>query len=94
MVHGIVNTHGGAITVESELGKGTTSHVYFPIIERDEETQEETEGPIPTGNERILFVDDEPIIVEIGKVIDVKERFQKGHRDGNHICLQPKAAVL
>jgi PAS domain S-box-containing protein len=69
VVHGIVNTHGGAVTVESEPGKGTTFHVYFPIIERDEETQEETEGPLPTGNERILWVDDEPLIVEIGREI-------------------------
>ncbi len=67
VVHGIVKTHNGAITVESEPEKGTTFHVYFPIIEKDAETQEESEAPLPTGNERILFVDDEEMIVDIGE---------------------------
>ena len=67
VVHGIVNTHNGLIIVESKPGKGTTFHVYFPIIEKDAETQEEDEGPLPTGNERILFVDDEEVIVDIGE---------------------------
>ena len=67
VVHGIVNTHNGAITVESEPGKGTTFHVYFPIIEKEEEIQVADEEPLPTGNERILFVDDEQMILDIGK---------------------------
>jgi len=69
VVHGIVNTHNGVITVESEPEKGTTFHVYFPIIEKEEKIQEEDEGPLPTGNERILFVDDEQMILDIGKGI-------------------------
>jgi len=67
VVHGIVKTHNGVITVESEPGKGTTFHVYFPVVEKEEKIQEEDEGPLPTGNERILFVDDEEMIVDIAK---------------------------
>ena len=67
VVHGIVNTHNGAITVESEPGKGATFHVYFPAIEKEEKREEEAEGPLPTGNERILFVDDEQMIVDMAK---------------------------
>jgi len=67
VVHGIVKTHNGVITVQSEPGKGTTFHVYFPVVEKEEKIQEEDEGPLPTGNERILFVDDEEVIVDIGE---------------------------
>ena len=52
--------------MESEPGKGTTFHVYFPVVEKEEKIQEEDEGPIPRGNERILFVDDEQMILDIG----------------------------
>ena len=67
VVHGIVKTHNGVITVESEPGKGTTFHVYFPVIEKEEKIQEEDEGPLPTGNERILFVDDEQMILDMAE---------------------------
>ena len=67
VVHGIVNTHGGAITVASEPGKGTSFNVYFPVIDKEETMEEGAEGPLPTGNERILFVDDDKVIVEIGE---------------------------
>lgn len=35
VVHGIVHNHDGMITVESELGTGTTFHVSFPVIKRE-----------------------------------------------------------
>ena len=70
VVFGIVQDYGGIIKVESESGKGTTFHVYFPaIIDEVEKTEEgEEEKPLPTGTERILVVDDEEIIVTLYKV--------------------------
>jgi PAS domain S-box-containing protein len=68
VVHGIVKSYSGAITVYSEPSKGTTFNVFLPKIEETKvETETEEMGPIPTGNERILLVDDEPAIVDIGK---------------------------
>ena len=68
VVDGIVKTHGGAITAYSEPEKGATFHVYLPRIEHPEAAVE-AEGiePFPTGHERILFVDDEKVLVDIGK---------------------------
>jgi PAS domain S-box-containing protein len=67
VVHGIVKNYGGAITVYSEIGKGSTFNIYLPAIEKKVEEEKETGEVIPTGHQRILFVDDEPALVDIGK---------------------------
>ena len=36
VVHGIVESHGGAITVTSEEGRGTSFEIYFPVSKRKE----------------------------------------------------------
>jgi CheY-like chemotaxis protein/two-component sensor histidine kinase len=68
VVHGIVKSYGGIITVQSDMGKGTTFHVYLPRIKREVTAGPESRlGEIPTGNERILFIDDDPGLVDISK---------------------------
>ena len=66
VVHGIVRDHGGDIRVYSEPGKGTAFYVYLPLIETGSVEREIiSAGPVPTGTERILFIDDEEQIVQM-----------------------------
>jgi len=67
VTHGIVKSCGGAITVSSEVGKGTTFKVFFPVIESEITMESEHYEPVPHGKERILFVDDEAALVEAGR---------------------------
>ena len=64
-VHGIVKSHGGAILVESQIGKSTKFEVYLPLTLDRSDTQGQAESQITGGNERILLVDDEHDILEI-----------------------------
>ncbi len=72
IIHGIVSDYGGTITVESELGKGSSFHVYFPVVEKDAFPKIKKLEDIPEGKERILFIDDEELLAEMGR--DMLER--------------------
>ncbi|MDD3472315.1 MAG: PAS domain S-box protein [Syntrophaceae bacterium] len=71
IVHNIVQNHGGFVTVQSDLGKGSSFNVYLPIIEECFENQLESQetSPIVGGHEKILLVDDESVLTDVGKSI-------------------------
>ncbi|WP_309383851.1 hybrid sensor histidine kinase/response regulator [Cerasicoccus frondis] len=68
MVHGIMESHDGAITVDSEFGAGTTFHLYFPVhtMKLDAAEPKSVNGARGHG-EHILFVDDEVLLAALGK---------------------------
>jgi len=67
VVQGIIKSHKGGVTVESEAGQGSTFHVYLPRIQISVTPDKTASKPLPMGQERILIVDDEQPLVEIGK---------------------------
>jgi len=70
VVQGIVDQHGGHVTCESEIGRGTSVKIYFPAMESAKRTEAVAEPPLPRGRtETILLADDEELVRDLGKRI-------------------------
>ena len=69
IIHGIVTSMDGFVTCESELGKGAKFHIFFPAAEREAASAILPVEQVRHGKERILFIDDEDILVEMGKIM-------------------------
>jgi len=68
MVYGFVKRSGGHIKIYSEVGEGTTIHLFLPRAEKAAETAVDKEHPfaeLPRGTETILIVDDEDELIDI-----------------------------
>lgn len=69
VVHGIVKQCGGEITAESRLGRGATFTVFLPVTSKEMKDEGMTPASLPRGKERVLLVDDEKDLVEIGRAM-------------------------
>ena len=78
-VYGILESHGGFVDVDSEVGVGSTFHVYFPtqlISEETSDPQQASLDDVPGGAETILIVEDEVMLQEMLKTILVAKGYQ------------------
>ncbi len=72
VVHGIVKSYDGAVTVYSELGKGTAFRIYFPAAHGPPAQPRATpsESALARGA-HVLFVDDEPpLVVLVSRMLE------------------------
>lgn len=69
VVHGIVKKYGGLITVDSQMGKGTSFHIFIPSLTEEKNISEKPHIALPTGKEKILFVDDAQTVAELARLL-------------------------
>ena len=70
VVHGIVKSYAGATVVASEQGKGSVFELYLPRLEPVPEPVQPARRPAQAiGHERILLVDDEPMLISLNRII-------------------------
>ena len=65
--YGIIKNHEGILNVYSERGEGTTFNIYLPTCEKQIIDERKSPEEIIRGSETILLVDDEDMVVDIGK---------------------------
>ena len=86
LCRGIIEEHGGAITVVSEPGQGTTFAITLPVVPRPAGAAEPdtAEASVPVGSKAILVVDDEQALAEV--------LVEALGRDGHRVEIAPNGA--
>jgi PAS domain S-box-containing protein len=69
-VYGIVKQSGGSIWVYSEIGKGTTFKIYFPLVQEGVQEKKPALGERSVGgHETVLLVEDEPAVRKLSQLV-------------------------
>ena len=69
MVYSIVKSGHGAIACDSRLGEGTEFRILWPALDGDSVPERTATEVIPQGKEHLLFIDDEPMLAELGQAM-------------------------
>jgi signal transduction histidine kinase/ActR/RegA family two-component response regulator len=67
VVHGIIKSCQGEISVASKLGQGTTFRILLPVTSQRQVPKAQSQTQLPAGNECILYVDDEPMQADLAQ---------------------------
>jgi CheY-like chemotaxis protein len=73
---GIIKNHGGIITVSSKKGRGATFTIYLPVSHKTVIREDPVAETLLKGTETILLVDDETLIIHVGKAMLEKLGYQ------------------
>ncbi|UCD32608.1 MAG: CHASE domain-containing protein, partial [Desulfobacterales bacterium] len=65
--YGIIKNHNGMINVFSEKGEGSTFNIYLPALEKEVMDEQRLSEEVLTGKETVLLVDDENMVIDVGK---------------------------
>ena len=65
--YGVIKNHGGFINVDSEKGEGTTFDIYLPASEKEVLEDKKLIEELLKGNETVLLVDDEDMIIDVSE---------------------------
>jgi two-component system cell cycle sensor histidine kinase/response regulator CckA len=68
-VYGVVHQSGGAISVVSEPGEGSSFEVWLPVTVDDHATESAAPSPPPCGTETLLIVEDEPAVRRLSRQV-------------------------
>jgi len=74
--YGIIKNHSGFITVYSEVGRGSTFTIFLPVSRKDVRHEPVRQERIAKGSETILLVDDEKMIIDVGRAMLKKLGYQ------------------
>ncbi len=66
---GIIKNHKGLITVDSEIGSGTTFNIHIPASAEKITRKTDRIKKLTKGSETVLLVDDEDLIIDVGQAI-------------------------
>ena len=65
--YGIIKNHDGAIDFSTQVGRGTTFFIYLPASDTVVAKPSQPTADLIAGNETILLVDDEKVIVNVNR---------------------------